>query len=276
MKTEKKEPKCFIIMPISMRARLLAEYEDDKNHFSNILEYLFIPSLREIGYVPLPPVSSGSDLIHADIIAKLVTADLVLCDMSTLNSNVFFELGIRTAINKPICLVVDDKTPKIPFDTSIINRHTYPSKLLPWNINEAQTNLIKHLKSSIANAGDDNSLWKYFGTVVSGDVNSLKTSQDDKLAIIIRSLEALSQKSNKGIEWGPEVGWSGNPVKIHFPSQKEYIKTLSILPELRKLVGNIPIRLRSNTIELEEDFWDDKIHQLFTKNSIKAEIYSVP
>lgn len=37
-------------------------------------------------------------------------ADMVLCDMSRLNANVFFELGIRTALDRPAALVKDDQT----------------------------------------------------------------------------------------------------------------------------------------------------------------------
>lgn len=54
--------------------------------------------------------------------------------MSLLNPNVFFELGIRTALNKPVCMVTDERTKKIPFDTNIISYHTYNSKLEPWNL----------------------------------------------------------------------------------------------------------------------------------------------
>jgi len=44
-------------------------------------------------------------LIHAEIIRNIENADLVLCDMSCLNPNVFFEFGIRTSLNKPVSVV---------------------------------------------------------------------------------------------------------------------------------------------------------------------------
>ena len=43
---------------------------------------------------------TGADLIHAQIVKNLQFADVVLCDVSTHNPNVFFELGIRTALNR--------------------------------------------------------------------------------------------------------------------------------------------------------------------------------
>ena len=61
---------------------------------------------------------------------------MVLCDISSLTANVFFELGIRTALNKPVCVVKDELTTRIPFDTGIINHHTYSSSLSAWTLDK--------------------------------------------------------------------------------------------------------------------------------------------
>src|ERR1035441_5058521 len=107
------EPRCFIIMPISTPADMLPLYSNDADHFKHVLERLFIPAVKKAGLEPIPPKSRGSDIIHAKIIKSLETAELVLCDISTLNPNVFFELGVRTALNNPVCYVKDDATARI-------------------------------------------------------------------------------------------------------------------------------------------------------------------
>src|SRR5690348_13500864 len=116
--------KCFIVMPISM-LDIYADIYDDPEHFKHVLDYLFIPALKAAGYEAVPPSITGSDLIQAEIISNLETCDLVLCDISTLNPNVFFELGIRTSLDRPAALVRDNFTIQIPFDTGSINTHTY-------------------------------------------------------------------------------------------------------------------------------------------------------
>jgi hypothetical protein len=116
-------------MPITTPEKLLVEYKGDPDHFSHVLEHLFIPALKKAGFDPIPPKSIGSDIIQAEIIKHLASSELVLCDMSILNPNVFSEFGIRTALNKSVALVVDDKTERVPFDTSIINFHKYKSSL---------------------------------------------------------------------------------------------------------------------------------------------------
>lgn len=130
-KSESKE-NCFIIMPITTPTLLVEKYNDDEEHFSHVLVHLFIPAVVGAGFKPIPPKAVGSNIIQADIIKQLSDCELVLCDMSIFNPNVFYEFGIRTALNKPVALVVDDKTKPIPFDSSMLNCHEYDSSLTPW------------------------------------------------------------------------------------------------------------------------------------------------
>ena len=86
---------CFIIMPITTPEELIPRFKNDKNHFLHVLENLFVPAIEKADFKSIKPIAKGSDLIHAEIIKNLNVADLVLCDMSILNPNVFFEYGIR-------------------------------------------------------------------------------------------------------------------------------------------------------------------------------------
>src|SRR4051812_33051724 len=80
-------PNCFIIMPLTTPDTYVNLYGNDKDHFIHVLDHLFKPAITKIEYTPIPPIAEGSDLIHAGIIKQLETADLVLCDISTLNAN---------------------------------------------------------------------------------------------------------------------------------------------------------------------------------------------
>src|SRR5215212_3610530 len=154
---------CFIIMPISTRLDLTESYNQDVDHFLHVLECLFIPAIEGANLQPILPHVAGSDVIQGEIIKNLSSADLVLCDMSQLNANVFFEFGIRTALNKPVALVTDETTANIPFDTGIINYHRYSSSLHGWLIKSEVERLSEHLNKTLASEPERNSLWKYFG-----------------------------------------------------------------------------------------------------------------
>ncbi len=145
-------------------------YNDDKDHFLHILDNLFVPILEELEYEVIKPIAEGSEIIHTRIINNLIESDLVFCDMSILNPNVFYELGIRTAINKKVCIVKDDKTIKIPFDTSLINIFTYDSMLSHWKMDEIKKTLKDHIIATEKHTS--NALWDIFGSKTQKLLNS--------------------------------------------------------------------------------------------------------
>lgn len=151
--------KCFIIAPISTlteRASLL----DDTDHSEHVIEHLLVPAVEKAGFEPVRPKVKGANLIPAEIGRNLQTAALVLCDMSGLNPNVFFELGIRTAMNKPICLIIDKTTKGPPFDLGQVSHHQYVSDLRPWILPDEIEQLARHITESAVTQG--NALWKHF------------------------------------------------------------------------------------------------------------------
>ncbi len=128
------EKTCFIIMPVTTPEAHLERYSDGPEHFRHVLECLLAPAAEEAGFDVVRPIAKGAVVIQAEIIKNLESADMVLCDMSCLNPNVLFEFGIRTALNKPVCVVRDELTDILPFDTAALNHHTYRSGLESWEI----------------------------------------------------------------------------------------------------------------------------------------------
>ena len=103
---------CFVIMPISDPDG----YEVD--HFRRVYEDLFVPACEKAGFRAVrADATAQSNLIHLDILQKLINSPMVLCDLSARNPNVLFELGIRQAFDKPTVLVQETGTPRI-FDIS--------------------------------------------------------------------------------------------------------------------------------------------------------------
>ena len=195
-KTDDKK-KCFIIMPITIPKSLIPEYSGGEDHFAHVLDQIFIPAIEKSNLDPIPPKVAGSGVIQADIIKNLETADLVLCDMSTLNPNVFFEFGIRTALNKPVSLVVDDKTSKIPFDPSIIHHYEYNSALQSWTYEEDINSLSDHINESIKQSKKENSLWKYFGLSSMAPPLEEKAGVEGKVDYLTVIVESLKEKIEK-------------------------------------------------------------------------------
>lgn len=95
--------RAFILMPFSPP-------------FDSYYPHIFKPALEAAGF----SVSRADDLftprpIMLDIQQSIVKADLILCEMSGRNPNVFYELGLAHAIGKP-AILVSRKHDDIPFD----------------------------------------------------------------------------------------------------------------------------------------------------------------
>lgn len=116
-KTEKKT--CFVIMPFSDPEG----YEP--GHFRHIYEYTFVPAIKAAGYEPVRiDDNSVSNLIHSKMFHELVTAPMALCDLTSNNPNVLYELGIRHAFDLPVVLVQEYGQDRI-FDIGSITSVEY-------------------------------------------------------------------------------------------------------------------------------------------------------
>jgi hypothetical protein len=116
---EQRPKRAFVIMPFGM------PYDA---YYSTV----FKPGLEASGC----EVQRADDLsaphpIIKDIQASIVGADLILCEMSGHNANVFYELGLAHAIGKPVILV-SDNLGSVPFDLRHIRIITYDCKMPDW------------------------------------------------------------------------------------------------------------------------------------------------
>lgn len=106
---EEEKKKCFVIMPISDADG----YE--KGHFTRVYEHLIKPAVIEAGFEPVrADDTSKANFIVVDILQQILKCDIAICDLSSRNPNVFYELGIRQAFNLRTILIKDNRT-AMPF-----------------------------------------------------------------------------------------------------------------------------------------------------------------
>ncbi len=120
---EIKKKSCFVVMPISD----MNGYEN--GHFARVYEYIIKPALERNNYVvERADDTFKSDYIVVGIVQKIITSDLVICDLSGRNPNVMYELGIRHAFDKPVVLIKDKITEKV-FDIQGLRYSEYDQSL---------------------------------------------------------------------------------------------------------------------------------------------------
>lgn len=128
-------PECFVIMPVSDPEGYA------KGHFRRVYEDIHRPACEKSGFAPIRADDiTQTNLIHLDILQKLVDCPMAICDLSSRNPNVLFELGLRQAFDKPTVLVQEEGTPAI-FDIAPLRYTTYSGDLRYRDVLEAQREL---------------------------------------------------------------------------------------------------------------------------------------
>lgn len=142
---DNKKLKCFVMMPFSATEG----YED--NHFQNVYKYIIKPAVINAGFEPLRVDEDRiCDSIITKIVDNLVNCDMAICDLSSRNPNVMYELGIRQAYGKKVVLIQDDKTQRI-FDVAGINTILYKSGRVYEDVVFSQTEISSAIKETFEN-----------------------------------------------------------------------------------------------------------------------------
>jgi hypothetical protein len=105
--------RCFVIGPIG------SEGSDERKHADMLLNAVVREVLEsdDFGYeVVRSDQVADPGMINDRVIHDIINAELVVADLTFLNPNAFYELGIRHATLKPVIHFAQAGTPR-PFDT---------------------------------------------------------------------------------------------------------------------------------------------------------------
>lgn len=102
MDAKNKKPRVFVITPFTDEH--LELYNALKDEFKDLYEFV---NAGDTGNV---------QNILKDIIQPIYDADIILADLTGLNSNVMYELGIAHTMNKKTIMITQDNIDSLPFD----------------------------------------------------------------------------------------------------------------------------------------------------------------
>ena len=126
----------------------------DEGHFTQVYENIIKKSCENAGYQPIRADEvRETNLIHLDILKKLIEAPIAICDLSSRNPNVLFELGIRQAFDKPVVLIQEEGTPRI-FDIAPLRYLSYSKDMKYHDVLSTQQELEEAIIAT-ANAESD-------------------------------------------------------------------------------------------------------------------------
>ncbi len=134
----------FVIMPFSEKG----ENPKPGGFFDELLQSVITPAANSAGFAVETARRKGSDVIQSTIIGQLLSADLVIADLTDHNPNVLFELGIRIAKDLPVVLIKAEGTGQI-FDVDNMMRVlSYSANLWPTTVEKDVPLMADHIKAS--------------------------------------------------------------------------------------------------------------------------------
>lgn len=221
------EKECFVIMPIADQDG----YEPD--HFKLVYEDIIKIACKNAGFKPIRADDiKQTNLIHKDILQKILEAPIAICDLSSNNPNVLFELGIRQAFDKPVVLIKDKITKSI-FDLSPLRYTEYISTHKYRDVLKSQKLIQEALLSTERASDDTKNINSLINLLSLPSAASLKPQEDDEDSLNYLILQQISdmQHEIKNITNNIII----SPPQIEF-GDKDNI--LSLVSQLKKLISD--------------------------------------
>ena len=126
---------CFVIMPL-----------DDT--FDEVYHDGIFPAIQEVGLIPkrANDIYRPGDIVW-DILNLTKEAKIVLADLTGRNPNVFYELGLAHAFEKPVILVTQSRD-DVPFDLRQQRNIEYSMDDPDW-VENLQVNISKSIEETL-------------------------------------------------------------------------------------------------------------------------------
>ncbi len=240
-----------------LRAFVLMPFDTE---FDAIFDKLITPTLEEVGYdVKRADSILNQQNILKDILRGIAEADLVVADLTSLNANVFYELGIAHTLLRPTVLLAQSNK-DVPFDLS-----SYRVILYSTHFVEAPQ-LSKKLKE-IGEKAKNNKLG--FGNPVSDFLPREMESEFSRLTTDAR--DEIETKNEKKIENDEEEKGIWDFVVDGEKSMKDITEHSRRITEATEEVGS---NMQKRTAELQKISQTgspgtaSRIHEIATASSL--------
>lgn len=187
---------CFILMPFGIK----------KNENGNMVDfdkiyYDFIkPSIEKAGLEPIrADEEQTGGIIHKAMYERLMLCEYAVADLSLLNANVFYELGIRHAIRPYSTITIFENSSRLPFDVNFLRSLPYDKEL--QNLEGLKVQLIQKLLNAQSKDKDiDSPLFQLIEGLKPSNIEHIKTDifreQVEYNKTIKLKLEVLRKEKN--------------------------------------------------------------------------------
>lgn len=142
-------------MPFGQKKDILSDGHTEDIDFDQIYLKIIKPTVERLKLnCTRSDEVSKSGLIHKDMIERILSSDLVVVDITTLNANVFYELGIRHTAKLSGTVLVHMANKPIPFNIGGMRVVEYRCDS-PEEISHSQDILEANIKNSLVERNVD-------------------------------------------------------------------------------------------------------------------------
>lgn len=148
---------CFVIMPFGEKK----DADGKPIDFDDVYEFLIKPPLDrlKIDVVRCDKIpSSGS--VHREMLHHILHDDLAIVDITTLNPNVFYELGVRHALRRSGTILLRREGTKNPFNIQGMKAFNYDLDMK--SVANAQKTLQEAVEYLLAHSTSDSLVYDIF------------------------------------------------------------------------------------------------------------------
>lgn len=149
---------CFVIMPFGEKPDIDGKLVD----FDEIYDFIIKPVIEnrlKMTCIRCDKIDNAG-WIHKDMLEHIIFDDIVIVDITTLNPNVFYELGIRHALRPAITILIQKEGTTIPFNIRGLRIIDYDLSI--GKANKAQDQIEKFIRNGIQNQQNDSIVYEVF------------------------------------------------------------------------------------------------------------------
>lgn len=182
---------CFVITPIGDDA------STTRRAIDGLIDAVLEPVVREQGLnIEVAHRISKAGSITNQVIELILSADLVIANLSELNPNVMYELAVRHAARRPVITIADRAT-KLPFDVADERTIFFTNDML--GVIELRNRLVAMIPEALADEQPDNPVYraaqaKVMRDVAPGEPQQYIIDRLDRLESLI-SIEARASRA---------------------------------------------------------------------------------
>lgn len=153
---------CFVIMPYGKKT----DTGNNLINFDDVYKYIIkLPFQKlksegiDIEVIRCDEITSTGS-IHRDMIHHILHDELAIVDITLLNPNVFYELGVRHALRRTGTILIRKAGTQNPFNIQGMRTYEYDTDMP--GVYAAQEKLADLIKSALSNSESDSLVYDMF------------------------------------------------------------------------------------------------------------------